>query len=327
MHEYVKRAGVRQTQEEFIANAKVVHGDRYDYSLVEYVDSKAKVSIICKTHGVFYQAPVKHLAGQNCRKCHPSHVGYEEYLAKFLELNNEHPYNIEIPPKINARVKVKYNCYNCGEVASRRASRIYNEKDKLYCKGCSSIRCIKTKDAYLRDFKEIFGDKYCFDKVDFGGNSNTKVNVTCKNHGDFLIKLKDLSRGRGCVKCAAETNTFYSITSANKCKDTFINKPCVVYLLKLKGNQHRYKIGISTCFSDRLAALKRIHGDIEVIRTIDTNLYHAIYLEYNLLNLVRDYLIGGEHLAEVFVISNEGFFNLEPIFDEVRSIFHVENTA
>jgi hypothetical protein len=41
------------TTEEFIAKAKAVHGDRYDYSKVEYVNASTKVCIICKKHGEF----------------------------------------------------------------------------------------------------------------------------------------------------------------------------------------------------------------------------------------------------------------------------------
>ena len=39
------------TTEEFIKKAREVHGDRYDYSKVEYVNKKTKVCIICKEHG------------------------------------------------------------------------------------------------------------------------------------------------------------------------------------------------------------------------------------------------------------------------------------
>ena len=41
------------TQEEFIARAKAVHGDKYDYTLVNYVNCTTKVKIICPIHGVF----------------------------------------------------------------------------------------------------------------------------------------------------------------------------------------------------------------------------------------------------------------------------------
>ena len=55
--------------EEFIQKAKAVHGDKYDYSKVEYAGSKTKVCIICKKHGEFWQIPSSHLKGHGCVKC------------------------------------------------------------------------------------------------------------------------------------------------------------------------------------------------------------------------------------------------------------------
>lgn len=55
--------------DEFIARAKALHGDKFDYSQVDYVNSRTKVTIVCPIHGAFLQAPHKHLAGQGCRKC------------------------------------------------------------------------------------------------------------------------------------------------------------------------------------------------------------------------------------------------------------------
>ena len=53
----------------FIEKARLVHGDTYDYSLVEYINNETKVSIICPTHGVFRQKPSNHLVGKSCHKC------------------------------------------------------------------------------------------------------------------------------------------------------------------------------------------------------------------------------------------------------------------
>ena len=57
-----------KTLDEFIAQAKLVHGDKYDYSKVEYVDSYSKVCIICPIHGEFWQTPASHLKG-GCKEC------------------------------------------------------------------------------------------------------------------------------------------------------------------------------------------------------------------------------------------------------------------
>lgn len=57
------------TTEEFIQKAKEVHGDRYDYSKVQYINTKTKICIICKEHGEFLQRANNHIKGHGCHKC------------------------------------------------------------------------------------------------------------------------------------------------------------------------------------------------------------------------------------------------------------------
>ena len=57
------------TTEEFINRAKEKHGDKYDYSKVEYHNAKTKVCIICPIHGEFWQNPYSHLGGGGCNIC------------------------------------------------------------------------------------------------------------------------------------------------------------------------------------------------------------------------------------------------------------------
>lgn len=62
--------GVLISQIEFIEKAKVVHGEKYDYSLVEYKNSGSKVKIICNKHGVFEIKANNHtIQKQGCRAC------------------------------------------------------------------------------------------------------------------------------------------------------------------------------------------------------------------------------------------------------------------
>jgi len=61
------------TKEQFIKNAKIVHGDKYDYSKVEYIGIKRKVEIICPVHGSFWQRPNTHISNKaGCRFCSDS---------------------------------------------------------------------------------------------------------------------------------------------------------------------------------------------------------------------------------------------------------------
>lgn len=57
------------TTETFIQKARKVHGDKYDYSKVEYKNAYNKVPIICPKHGIFYQIPNSHLIGKGCSDC------------------------------------------------------------------------------------------------------------------------------------------------------------------------------------------------------------------------------------------------------------------
>ena len=71
---------------EFILNKfKEIHGDRYDYSLVEYTGYNDKVNIICKSHGIFAQAPASHISNEsNCPKCYSKGSKGETELQEFV---------------------------------------------------------------------------------------------------------------------------------------------------------------------------------------------------------------------------------------------------
>ena len=77
----------KHTTEEFIQLAKKIHGDKYDYSKVEYVQNNKKVCIICPIHGEFWQTPDAHINGnQGCPICKESKL--EKEIRLFLNENN-----------------------------------------------------------------------------------------------------------------------------------------------------------------------------------------------------------------------------------------------
>lgn len=79
-------SGRKKTADDFIKKAKQVHGDKYDYSKVEYINQIKKVKIICPEHGEFEQSP-KYRIGKKmgCPKCHSSHG--ENQIRNFLKDN------------------------------------------------------------------------------------------------------------------------------------------------------------------------------------------------------------------------------------------------
>lgn len=68
---------------DFINDAKNIHGNKYDYSKVDYKNKATKVCIICPEHGGFYQIPNSHLNGRGCPFCKESHL--ERDIKKVLD--------------------------------------------------------------------------------------------------------------------------------------------------------------------------------------------------------------------------------------------------
>ena len=76
----------KYSTEEFIEKAKIVWGDQYDFSQVEYNGTHNKVKVICRKHGEFWQTPHNLLIGVGCKFCNESKL--ERYIRQFLESQN-----------------------------------------------------------------------------------------------------------------------------------------------------------------------------------------------------------------------------------------------
>ncbi len=85
----------RLTTEEFISRARLVHGNKYDYTLVEYSGTYTPVKIICREHGEFEQKPNIHLDGCGCKTCgrlatvNARHSNTEQFIAKAKRVHGD----------------------------------------------------------------------------------------------------------------------------------------------------------------------------------------------------------------------------------------------
>ena len=73
----------RLTLEEFIEKSRRVHGSKYDYSKVDYVNNSTEVTIVCPKHGDFLQTPNHHMLGSGCPLCNSSRL--EDNVARRLD--------------------------------------------------------------------------------------------------------------------------------------------------------------------------------------------------------------------------------------------------
>lgn len=88
---------------DFIENASIIHGNRYDYSNTVYVAARFKIQITCHTHGVFEMTANNHLRGQGCPSCAKS--GFNPDVAAYTYfLISEHGIKVGITNKISQRI-------------------------------------------------------------------------------------------------------------------------------------------------------------------------------------------------------------------------------
>ena len=67
--ELILETSKKRNTEDFINKAKEVHGDKYDYTPTNYVNSRTKVEINCPKHGIFEIRANDHIQGRGCKKC------------------------------------------------------------------------------------------------------------------------------------------------------------------------------------------------------------------------------------------------------------------
>ena len=136
---------MKMTKEQFVKRAKEVHGNKYDYSKVEYNTTNDKVCIICPEHGEFWQRATSHINKSNgCPKCHPNaKKTTEEFIKKAKEIHGD-KYDYSKVEYINNLTPVCIVCPEHGEFWQRPNSHISRKQ------GCP--KCAESKlEEWLRN--------------------------------------------------------------------------------------------------------------------------------------------------------------------------------
>lgn len=192
------------TKEEFIKRARIIHGDKYDYSLVDYVNSQVKVKIRCKTCGrVFEQIPNNHLNGKHgCRFCGNKNKTFtKEEFVKRAKVAHGDKYDYSLADYMNSQTKIEIVCPEHGA---------FWQVPNSHLQGCGCMRCARknfgsyhklAKEEFIKRAREIHGNKYDYSLVDYV-NSQTKVKIICPIHGEFWQRpALHCSRKDGCPSC------------------------------------------------------------------------------------------------------------------------------
>lgn len=205
-----------------------VHGDKYDYSKLEYAKGNGKVTVICKVHGEFVTALKHHKSGSGCPKC----------------------------AKLNSG-------------ASQR----------------------KSKETYLKQLINLYGDTYDLSKVEYK-NKYSPVTLVCKTHGEFSQQAVNLLKGKGCGKCQRKILADEGVINSGFGRSRWI-KMCnrkqiepTFYLLKIFNEEEVfYKVGItSETIQERF---RRLPYSYEVIYKISGNALLVYETELLMKRLIK----------------------------------------
>jgi very-short-patch-repair endonuclease len=107
------------TCSEFIEKAQLIHGRKYDYSRVEYINIDTPVEILCERHGAYIQSPYKHLDGQRCPECGRESLAEQfkrstdDFIIEARKIHGQR-YDYSQVDYVNAHTSIKIICPDHG---------------------------------------------------------------------------------------------------------------------------------------------------------------------------------------------------------------------
>ncbi len=220
---------MKLTRDEVISRFVEVHGDKYDYSLVEYVSTHKKVKIICKEHGVFEQIPSAHKRGIGCPMCTSGAKRTTKQAIVIFKTVHGDKYLYDKVDYNGSSIRIKIGCKTHGYFMQKPNEHTSGKG----CRKCSDERlqkqrCISDVEI-LKVFHKTHLDKYDYSNMKYVGKHH-KIEIMCKEHGSFYQTPHAHTRGQGCPSCA--------VTGFD------ISKPATLYYLSIN-NGEAYKIGIT----------------------------------------------------------------------------------
>ena len=280
----------------FIEKARKMHGDKYDYSKVEYIRANDKVIIICKEHGEYLKMPNDHLSNQQgCKVC--SRIAYanskkmttEIFIKKSKEIHGDYTYDYNKVLYIGCYDKVIITCKTHGDFQQSPYKHLYGDACNLCGIERARNKTMLSQQTFVERANAIHNNKYDYSKVLYNGLCETII-IICKVHREFKQKPREHLDGNGCQKCgkvySPTTNEFIK-NAINIHGDTYdyskvvYDKAIIKVIIVCKShgefeqtpNSHLSGIGCFKCGriecskkqtwdnNTYLEKIKKIHGD------------------------------------------------------------------
>ena len=315
--------GVRSNTKDFIEKAKKIHGDKYDYSKIEYTNSKSKMIIICPTHGEFWQDANHHLQGCGCPKCGGRmRLTTEAFIEKAKKIHGD-KYDYSKVEYTNNRTKVCIICPEHGEFWQTPLVHLAGRG----CYECGRIKTIQSitsnNENFIAKAKKIHGDKYDYSKVEYEHNAR-KVSIICPIHGVFRQSPNNHLQGNGCPKCTIsniEESLMRELDILNveyvyQKRFSWLGKQSLDFYLpkynvaiECQGRQHYQPISFSKTVIANIALQENIKRDI---KKFNKCVEHNVMLYY-LFN-------EGENMPQTLIYNSDNFCHMEKLINIIESL-------
>lgn len=188
---------LKLTKDEYIRRCQETHGDKYDYSLVEYYGMNKKIKIICKKHGLFEQNARNHVNGCNCKYCVNNNIkSTKELFIEKSKINHNNKYNYELVDYINCETKIKIICPEHGIFEQRPISHLNGDGCSKCAGNFSSVK------NFIKLANSKYNNKYDYSLINYK-NNKTNIKIICPEHGIFEQRPDNhLINKEGCPICA-----------------------------------------------------------------------------------------------------------------------------
>lgn len=254
--------GKKVTREDFIERAGKVHGSKYDYSDINYINTSTKVIIKCIKHNFEFKIiPSKHLVGQGCSKCaneiqsNSKKKDLGKLITELKSRRNISHIDFSEAVYISSHDKIKLSCKKHDVHFSKTPIKLLAGRD---CPECGEENRLSKRrlsnSSFKKQAEKLHGSLYNYDSVQFL-NREDKVDIRCDQHGMFSISVKSHLNGNGCTKCSLERRSNYK----RKKLDVFIEEAKQVH-----GTKFNYEHVIYKNAHTKVIIECPIHGSIQI---------------------------------------------------------------
>lgn len=264
---------LKKSSSDFVNDAQRVHGSKYDYSMVEYINSHTKVKIICFKHGAFCQSPTSHLSGSSCPDCSKDlkleTTRHESINSIQKRINESSDYKVSMIEDsfTSINVRARFMCTEHGEFERLVNTVLYRGNPCLECFRNTENSNVYSQERAEKKLDEVLDSGITYEPFIYHGVDKTIIKLNCSKHGDWESTLARLINNKvNCPQCSEKVSLKKRTEALRRVNQDTLDTRMNSYLekfVKTHGEKYDYS-GMS--FVDAKTPIKiicPIHGEFE----------------------------------------------------------------